>query len=56
MSSLISAISTHHLLTRRGPAVGAAIATIVTANLLTARYGLVPVGFGFTATAGTASA
>ncbi|MEV0003460.1 VUT family protein [Micromonospora sp. NPDC050980] len=60
MSPLISAISTHHPLTRRALAAVAAIvafvATIVTANLLTARYGLVPVGFGLTATAGTASA
>ena len=43
---------------RAGPAL-AAIAfagTIVAANALTRRYGLVPVGFGLTATAGTAAA
>lgn len=37
-------------------AVVAYIATIVAANWLTARYGLVPVGFGLLATAGTYAA
>ncbi len=37
-------------------AVVAFVATVVAANALTARYGLVPVGFGMTATAGTAAA
>ena len=32
------------------------IATVVAANSLTARYGLIPVGFGLTAAAGTAAA
>ena len=41
---------------RRGLAAAAAIAyaaAIVAANRLTSRYGLIPVGFGLTATAGT---
>jgi len=37
-------------------AIGAFIVTVVAANLLTNRYGLIGVGFGLTATAGTAAA
>lgn len=37
-------------------ATAAYLGTIVAANWLTARYGLVPVGFGLTATAGTYAA
>jgi len=37
-------------------AVATFIAAVVTANVLTAGYGLVPVGLGLTATAGTAAA
>jgi len=38
---------------RRTTAITAYILAIVTANWLTTRYGIVPVGFGLTATAGT---
>lgn len=37
-------------------AVGLFVATVVAANALTAAYGLIPVGLGMTATAGTAAA
>lgn len=37
-------------------AVAVFVATVVAANVLTAAYGLIPVGFGLTATAGTAAA
>src|SRR5688572_11355222 len=37
-------------------AVSIFVATVVAANILTAGFGLVPVGFGLTATAGTAAA
>lgn len=39
-----------------GAAIAGFVATVVAANALTARYGLIPVGFGQTATAGTAAA
>jgi hypothetical protein len=38
---------------RRALAVATFLACVVAANVLTARYGLVPVGLGLTATAGT---
>lgn len=37
-------------------AAGGFVASIVLANYLTTRYGFIPVGFGFTATAGTLAA
>ena len=43
-------------MTRRVGALAAYVAAIVTANWLTASYGLVPVGFGLLVTAGTYSA
>lgn len=44
-------------MTSRGvPALTAYIAAIVAANWLTTRYGLIPMGFGLTATAGTYAA
>lgn len=39
-----------------GPIAAAYIATVVLANVLTKHYGTVPIGFGFTATAGTFAA
>lgn len=41
---------------RRVVAVAAVVAFVTAANLLTARYGLIPVGFGLSATAGTYAA
>lgn len=44
---------------RRGPAVAATVlfaAAVLAANLLTARFGLIPVGLGLTATAGSFAA
>jgi queuosine precursor transporter len=38
------------------PAVAGFVATVVAANALTATFGLIPVGFGLTATAGTLAA
>ncbi|HEY3718318.1 MAG TPA: VUT family protein [Jatrophihabitantaceae bacterium] len=43
-------------LTYAVPLAAAYIATVVLANVLTEHYGLVPVGFGLTATAGTFAA
>jgi uncharacterized PurR-regulated membrane protein YhhQ (DUF165 family) len=43
-------------LPRAGIAVALFVATVVAANALTATYGLIPVGLGLTATAGTAAA
>ncbi len=52
--------TTHRTRWHRGSLVVAAVAvfvaTVVAANTLTARYGLIPVGFGMYATAGTAAA
>lgn len=42
--------------TRKWLAIGAYLATIVAANWLMAHYGLVPIGFGLMATAGTYAA
>lgn len=40
----------------KAAAIGAYVATIIAANVMTAHWGLVPVGFGLAATAGTYAA
>ncbi|GIJ64577.1 VUT family protein [Virgisporangium aurantiacum] len=46
----------HRLRWHAASAVAGFIATVMTANALTATFGLIPVGFGLTATAGTIAA